>query len=122
MTKILIVDDSAFMRGILKDLLSQRVPPVELFEADGKLAAFEILKKVKPDMALLDIVMGENEFEGLEILKEIKTSYPGMKVIMLTSVGQTSVVEECKKLGAESYIEKPFDRDIVLETVEKHLT
>jgi two-component system chemotaxis response regulator CheY len=121
MNKVLIVDDSAFMRGVLKELLAQRTPAVEIFEADGRSAAAEIFKKVQPDLVLLDVVMRENELEGVEVLKDIKESYPNTKVIMLTSVGQVAVIEECKTLGAESYLEKPFDRDTVLDTIDKYL-
>lgn len=121
MNKLLIVDDSAFMRGILKDLLSQHVPPIEIYEADGKSTATEVLKKVKPDLVLLDIVMKENEFEGIEVLKEIKQFYSNTKVIMLTSVGQTAIVDECKKLGAQDYIEKPFDQNNIIEIIDKYL-
>lgn len=121
MKKILIVDDSAFMRSILKDLLSKNENPVEIFEAEGKITASEQLKKHMPDLVLLDVVMKENQFEGIEVLKEIKEFYPNTKVIMLTSVGQVAIVEECKKLGAEHYIEKPFDQDMVLERVNQYL-
>lgn len=120
MNKVLIVDDSAFMRGILKDLLSERTS-VEIYEADGKSEAVKLFKTVHPDLVLLDIVMKENELEGVEVLREIKGSPSTTKVIMLTSVGQVAVVELCKKLGAENYIEKPFDRDIFLQTIDKYL-
>jgi two-component system chemotaxis response regulator CheY len=121
MKKILIVDDSAFMRSILKDLLSKCVPIVEVFEAEGKASASENLKKHMPDLVLLDVVMKNSEYEGIEILKEIKEFFPNTKVIMVTSVGQVSVVEECKKLGIQQYIEKPFDQDVVLEKVKQYL-
>ena len=121
MKKVLIVDDSGFMRNILKELLARAKPSVSIFEADGKETASELLKKNMPDLVLLDIVMRENEFEGIEILKEIKEFYPNTKVIMLTSVGQLDIIEECKKLGADQYIEKPFDQDVVLEKVNHYL-
>ncbi|MES2218005.1 MAG: response regulator [Pseudomonadota bacterium] len=121
MKTILIVDDSAFMRGILKEALAQHTPPLEIYEADGKVTAAELLKKIHPDLVLLDIVMRDNEFEGIEVLKDLKEFYPKVKVIMLTSVGQTAVVEECKKLGARDYIEKPFDKDNILKIIDQHL-
>ena len=120
MSKVLIVDDSAFMRGILRDLLSERTG-VEIHEADCKADAIKLFKKVQPDLVLLDVVMKENEFEGVEVLREIKTSHSHAKVIMLTSVGQADIIDECNKLGAESYIEKPFDRDHFLATLDKFL-
>lgn len=121
MKKVLVVDDSAFMRNILKELLTHCKPPVEVFEADGKEAALEQLKKQMPQLVLLDIVMRENEFEGIEILKEIREFFPNTKVIMLTSVGQLDIIEECRKLGADQYVEKPFDQDVVLDKVNQYL-
>lgn len=121
MNTILIVDDSAFMRGILKDLLAQRHPPLTILEADGKAATNEIIKKTIPDLILLDIVMRDNEFEGIEALKEIKELNPNIKVVMLSSVGQISVIDECKNLGAQDYIEKPFDKDKVIKIIDKYL-
>jgi len=122
MKKILVVDDSAFMRGILKDLLAQHPATPEIYEAEDKKTALQQAKKVMPDLVLLDIVMQKSELEGVEILKELRKAYPTINVIMLTSVGQTGVIEECKKLGARYYIEKPFDPDNVRECVSKYIT
>jgi len=116
--KILIADDSLFMRKILKDMLSDKY---EIIEADTGGKAEEQIKKEKPDLALLDIIMPEGEEEGIIVLKKIMKANPKAKVVMITAVGQDTVIEECKKVGAADYIIKPFDKEKVIKTVEKYL-
>jgi len=119
MKKILIVDDSLFMRMMLKDKLPQEL---EIVEADSGAKALEQFKKEKPDLILLDIVMPEGEDEGVRVLQKIMKDDPGAQVVMITAVGQEAVMEECKKLGAKDYIVKPFNEKQITETVEKCLT
>ncbi len=113
--KILIADDSQFMRKVLKDLLHD-AGYIDLVEcADGK----ECLAKYaegKPDLILLDIIMPE--IDGIEVLKKIGRE---AKVVVISAVGQEKMVEEAKKLGALDYIVKPFDNDKVLEAVKQAL-
>jgi len=116
--KILIVDDSLFMRNILKDNLPNKY---EIVEASTGSEAKEQFKNEKPDLVLLDIIMPEGEEEGITVLKHIKGIDPNVKVVMITAVGQDTIVEECKKHGANDYIVKPFDKDNVIETIEKYL-
>ncbi|MBU1674129.1 response regulator [Patescibacteria group bacterium] len=118
--KILIADDSLFMRTILKDILLTE-EKYEIAEAqNGKEAELQF-KKEKPDLTLLDIIMPDGEEEGLKVLKKIKKLSPGAKVIMVSAVGQDSIIAECKKAGAADYIVKPFNKDKVIETVKKYL-
>ena len=119
MKKILVVDDSLFMRKVLKDILSDKKH--EIVEADSGNRALEQFKKEKPDLVLLDIIMPEGEEEGVRVLREIIKTTPEANVVMITAVGQDAIVEECKKLGARDYIVKPFDDRRVVETVEKYL-
>ena len=118
--KILIADDSLFMRKMLKDILSIE-NKYELVEAQNGSETEQQFKTHKPDLTLLDIIMPEGEEEGIRVLKEIKKLSPGAKVVMLTAVGQDSIIAECKKAGASDYIVKPFDKEKVIETVEKYL-
>jgi len=115
MKKILIVDDSVFMRNILKDLLSTK--GYETTQAENGNEALAKYASDKPDLTLLDIIMPE--LDGIEVLKKIGTI---AKVVVISAVGQEKMVEEAKKLGAVDYIIKPFDNDIVLKTVEKALS
>ncbi len=121
MKKILIVDDSLFMRMVLKGILSKIEGEYETVEADSGSKALELLKRAKPDLVLLDIIMPEGEEEGVRVLQTIMKNDPERKVIMITAVGQDPVVEQCKKLGARDYIIKPFDEEQVIETVRKAL-
>jgi len=123
MKKILIVDDSLFMRNILKDvLLSDKSPDkLQIVEADTGAKALVQFKKEMPDLVFLDIIMPDGEEEGLRVLREMMKKDQKTQVVMITSVGQDAIVEECKKLGARDYIVKPFDDNVIVETVEKYL-
>ncbi len=116
MKKILIVDDSLFMRTVLKDLLSKEY---ETVEADSGVSALKQFEKESPDLVLLDIIMPDGEEEGVRVLKHIMQTDPEAKVIMISAVGQETTVEECSNLGARDYIPKPFQREHVLEQVRK---
>ncbi len=118
MKKILIVDDSTFMRGILKSILSK----YKIVEADSRAAALEQVKKEKPDLVLLDIIMPEGEEAGVKVLQEIMKTNRGTEVVMITAVGHDAMIETCKKLGARDYIMKPFDEKLVAKTVKKCLS
>lgn len=108
--KILIVDDSSFMRKILKDLLSAK--GYTLTEAENGAEALQRYASEKPDLVLLDIIMPE--VNGIEVLKKIGKE---AKIVVISAVGQEKMVEEAKKLGALDYIVKPFDNDKVLEVI-----
>ena len=117
--KILIADDSLFMRKMLKDILSDKY---EIIEAESAAVAQKQIKKQKPDLTLLDIIMPEGEEAGIRVLKSVMKADPEQKIIMITAVGQDSIVSECKKSGAVDYIVKPFDKEKVVKTVEKYLS
>jgi len=127
MKKILIVDDSEFMRKVLKDYLINKIDgvslaeEVEIYEADGRINALKLFKKNKPDVILLDVVMKDSPTEGLEFLEEIKNEFDTKRIIMLSSIGQTSVMEACKQFGIISYLHKPFDPDLVIEAINRAL-
>ncbi len=116
--KILVADDSLFMRMTLMNNLPEEY---EVVEADSGAHALEQFEKEKPDLVLLDIVMPEGEEEGVRVLKEIMKNNPEACVVMITAVGQEAIIEECKEIGARDYIVKPFDEKVVIETVEKYL-
>lgn len=122
MKKILIVDDSLFMRSVMKDILSSKVGKYNIVEATSRTSALKLFRKENPDLILLDIIMPESEEAGLEVLREVMKAKPEAKIVMVTAVGQELVMKECKKLGAKDYIVKPFDETRVIETVEKHLS
>jgi two-component system, chemotaxis family, chemotaxis protein CheY len=112
MSKILIADDSSFMRNVLKDILTPEGH--ELLEAENGQQAQEKISTDKPDLVLLDIIMPEAD--GLAVLK---AAGPSTKVIIISAVGQEKMVEEAKALGALDYIVKPFENEKVLVAVNK---
>jgi len=117
--KILVVDDSLFIREVLKGLLTKNYTVVEADTGSKALAQFE---KENPDLTLLDIVMPEGEEEGIRVLQEIRKIDPKASVIMITAVGQDEIIKRCKKLGTKDYIVKPFDHQMVCKTVAKYLS
>lgn len=121
MKKILITDDSLFMRKVLHDILSSKSGECELLEASSGASALELFKKEKPELTLLDIIMPEGEEAGIKVLRKVMKTDPKANVVMITAVGQELVIKECKKLGAKDYIIKPFDEKQVIKTVEKYL-
>jgi len=114
-TKILLVDDSAFMRNVLKNILQEAGYQNFIESSDGN-EAIEKFKTEKPELLLLDIIMPVKG--GEEVLEEIGKD---AKVIVISAVGQESVIEECKKKGASGYIVKPFDNEKVVAEVKKVL-
>ncbi|HSW66759.1 MAG TPA: response regulator [Bacillota bacterium] len=114
--KILIVDDSAFMRTILKDLVAQsKWAGAEVLEAENGDEAIAQCQNSKPDLLLLDIVMPGKD--GIEVLKEIGFNSPS--VVIVSSMGQDTVIDQAKSLGAKDYIVKPFDAKQVVESLNK---
>ncbi len=113
---VMIVDDAAFMRATLKDLISKGGFEV-VSEAENGQDAVNKYKTFKPDLVTMDITMPE--MDGLEALKKIKEVDGGAKVIMCSAIGQQANVLEAIKCGASDFIVKPFQPDRVLEALNK---
>jgi two-component system, chemotaxis family, chemotaxis protein CheY len=118
MKKILVADDSEFIRKVLKETLSLEYDVV--MAKTGK-QTLDMYKKEKPDLTLLDIIMPEGEEEGLQVLEKLIEMDKKAVVIMITAVGQDTIRAECKGLGAKGYITKPFSEEDVLKEVSKYL-
>jgi len=121
MKKILIVDDSLFMRKVIFNILQTIDNKSQLLEAATGKDALSLFKSEKPDLVLLDIVMSDSEEEGVKVLEKILKIDPSAKVVMITAVGQDLIIEECKKLGAKDYITKPFSENKIALTVKKYV-
>lgn len=117
-TKILLADDSAFMRKILMDVLTGMGASTYIEAENGNEAAEKILAE-KPDLVLLDIIMPE--LDGIGVLTKLKEGGSTAKVIVVSAVGQEKMIADAKELGAVGYIAKPFDNAKVVEEVEKAL-
>ena len=115
MTKILIVDDAAFMRMKTKRLLAAM--GYDVVEASNGAEAVDAYKRTKPDGVLLDITMPD--MDGLTALKELRQVDPEARVTILTAMGQQSIVLDALKSGARDFIVKPFDSTRVLAAVQK---
>ena len=113
---ILIVDDAAFMRMMIKDILSKNGYNVA-GEAENGVKAVEKYKELSPDLVLMDITMPE--MDGIQALKAIKGVDASAKVIMCSAMGQQAMVIESIQAGAKDFIVKPFQQDRVLEAVKK---
>lgn len=118
MPKILIADDAAFMRMMLKDILSKNGYEI-VGEAANGLEAIEKYDELKPDLVTMDITMPQ--CDGIQALKEIVGKNPAAKVIMCSAMGQQSMVIESIQSGAKDFIVKPFQPQRVLESVSKAL-
>jgi two-component system, chemotaxis family, chemotaxis protein CheY len=117
MAKIMVVDDAEFLRVRISKMLIG--DGHEIIEAENGARAVSLYKANKPDLVLMDITMPE--MDGLAALKEIKAFDAKAKVIMLTALGQESVVLEAIKSGARDFVVKPFERDRVLGAIGKML-
>ena len=113
---VLICDDAAFMRMMIKDILSKNGYNVA-GEAENGARAVEKYAEVKPDLVLMDITMPE--MDGIQALKKIKEGDPGAKIIMCSAMGQQAMVIESIQAGAKDFIVKPFQADRVLDAVKK---
>ena len=116
MSKILIAEDSTFMRKVLSDILV-KAGFGDLVEAEDGKKALEKFNSEKPDLVLLDIIMPE--MDGIAVLKEIMPK--GARVLVVSAVGQDDMIKQAKELGVNGYIVKPFEETQVIEEVKKIL-
>ncbi len=114
--QVLVVDDAAFMRMMLKDVLSKN-GYVIAGEAENGAKALEKYKELEPDLVIMDITMPE--MDGISAVKEIKKLNAEANVIMCSAMGQQAMVIEAIQAGAKDFIVKPFQADRVLEAVKK---
>ena len=113
---ILICDDAAFMRMMIKDILTKNGYTI-VGEAENGQKAVEKYKETKPDLVMMDITMPE--MDGIQALKKIKATDPNAAIIMCSAMGQQAMVIESIQSGAKDFIVKPFQPDRVLEAVKK---
>ena len=114
MAKILVVDDAAFMRKVIKDTLS-KAGYTDLHEAVDGANAVEQFNALKPDLVLMDITMPN--MDGLEALKAIRAADSNANVVMCSAMGQETMVIDAIRSGAKDFIVKPFKGELVLKTV-----
>lgn len=115
---VMLVDDAAFMRMMLKDILSNNGYQV-IGEAENGMVAVDKYSDLKPDITIMDITMPE--MDGLEAVKKIRAKDSQAKIIMCSAMGQQAMVIEAIQSGAKDFVVKPFQADRVLEAVAKAL-
>jgi len=118
MARILIVDDNAFMRSTIKGVLTQAGFDIAAEAADGA-EAVDTYATSKPDLVTMDITMPN--MDGVEALKELLKRDPGAKVVMVSAMGQESLVVEAVTAGAIDFVIKPFEPERVVDAINKAL-
>ena len=114
MAKIMLVDDAAFMRMMVKNALTKSGYD-NFVEAQDGAEAVKKYDEEKPDMVIMDITMPN--MDGLQALKKIRENDPNAKVVMGTAMGQEGMVVDAIKSGAKDFIVKPFNADRIVQTV-----
>ncbi|MBX5437187.1 MAG: response regulator [Alicyclobacillaceae bacterium] len=114
--KIMIVDDAAFMRMMLKNILAEDGHEIVGEAMNGK-QAVELYGQLQPDIVIMDITMPE--MDGIQATGSIKSLYPDAKIIMCSAMGQQQMVIDAIQNGARGFIVKPFQKERVLEEVRK---
>ena len=116
MAKVLIIDDAAFMRISIKNMLTKNGYEV-IGEAENGAIGVDMYKELKPDIVTMDITMPE--MSGLEALKEINKIDPQAKVVMVSAMGQEAMVRDAIVSGAKGFIVKPFKEDGIIAALKK---
>ena len=118
MARILVCDDSAFMRMMLKRVLIDNGHEV-VGEAGDGMEAVQLYRQHKPDLITMDITMPK--MDGIQAVTHIHEENPLVRIVMVTALGQRSIITDAIKAGASDFIVKPFDNIQVIETIKKVL-
>lgn len=111
----MIVDDSSFMRKIIKKTLEQAEHTV-IAETDNGNDALEIYNKYKPDIVTMDItILGK---DGLKVIKEITQKYPDAKIIVISALNERTLRLSDKQINAKAFLKKPFTSEELLQTIK----
>lgn len=121
MARVLVVDDALFMRRMLSDILKKE--GIEICgEAENGKDAIDKYQQLKPDLVTMDIVMPKiEEIDGIGAVKEIVKVDAQAKIIMVSAMGQHSLVVEAIQAGAKDFVTKPFQPSRVIEAVKRAL-
>jgi two-component system chemotaxis response regulator CheY len=116
MKKVLVVDDAAFMRLTIRNMLEKNGYEV-VGEAENGQVAIQKYNELQPDIITMDITMPE--LDGLAALKAIRQINSAAQVVMMTAMGQQGMVKEAVLAGARGFIVKPFKEETVLSALSK---
>lgn len=117
--RVMVVDDAAFMRMMLKDILAKNGYEI-VGEAENGKVAVDRFKELRPDLVTMDITMPE--MDGINAVRDIKRIEPNARVVMCSAMGQQAMVIDAIQAGARDFIVKPFQPERVLEAIQKALS
>lgn len=116
--RILVVDDAAFMRMMIRNILTKSGYDV-VGEAENGAAAVALYQELRPDVVTMDITMPE--MDGIEGVRRIRQIDPNANIIMVSAMGQQAMVMEAIQAGAKDFIVKPFQQERILQAIERVL-
>lgn len=111
----MIVDDSLFMRNILRGIVKEKAFNV-VAEAASGIEAMKNLHTHNPDIIILDIILPDSN--GLDLLQSIIKARPLSSVVVCSAIGQEQVIQKALEHGAKAFIQKPFTPEKVIEVLE----
>mgnify|MGYP001103312374 CR=1 FL=1 len=114
-----VVDDAVFMRTLLKKMIEETEGYSVVGEGSNGYDAIDLAKLYQPDVMTLDITMPE--LDGIKAVKDIIRFSPETKIIMVSAMGQQSMVIEAIKLGAKDFVVKPFEKSRVVQAIRNVL-
>lgn len=114
--RVLVADDAAFMRQMIREILESEGLEVVGEAVDGS-EAVDAFEKLSPDLVMMDIVMPR--CSGIDAVKQIIAKDTGARVVMCSALGQETLVMEALQAGAKDFIVKPFKPDAVIATLKK---
>ena len=113
--KILVVDDAMFMRTMIKNLLKSKAEFEVIGEASGGTEAVKITSNLKPDILVTDLKMPE--LDGIEVIRDVRESSPGTRVIVISMYGVKLYVDAALRAGALGYVHKKSSVDGLIEAI-----
>lgn len=119
--RILIVDDSIFMRRLLKKILTDAGYDVVGEAADGTVA-IQKYRELKPDLITMEIILPDTEMNGIEALKWLIRIDPEVKIVMISAVGYEELINEVISIGAKDFVVKPFKPEVLIKAIQRVLT
>lgn len=117
--RFVVIDDATFIREIIKNFLTQAGGHC-VGEAEGGESGLRVVQVTLPDLVVLDLVMPERN--GLQVLQKIKSTNPEIKVIVCSTLDDSDIVKKSQALGADEFIQKPFEKKDLEKALHKILT
>jgi two-component system, chemotaxis family, chemotaxis protein CheY len=115
---LLVTDDAAIIRAKIKDVATSAGWTIAAEARNGK-EAVERYAECRPTAVTIDLVMPE--YDGIYALREILAMDPNAKVIVVSAIGQKSILKDAFNMGAADFVVKPFDKNTLIKTLEQVL-